>query len=377
MTSATPKQAKGRIKAFDSLRGMAALGVVFWHYGAHFHAYPFRSWLQPFYNAGYLLVDFFFVLSGYVIAKAYWREGRQRKLVPNIWSRISRLYPLHLLTLVAVAIIQWALTAAGRVGFLSAHDDAYHFILNLFMLNGVGLQQGFSFNGPAWSISTEFVVNALFMTFIAFSLFQRLIYLGVAISLVVFLFISSGVFLQDGKVLGYLDPQLIRCAVGFSIGVFLQIGFRQEWVRRRVPPSVFNDVLAGVSLIAITVFLCKQTSHAPVQSYFVIMALSAALLITVLHSNIARTIFEARPLVFLGDISYSIYLIHFPLQLLFMLSTAATGAQIEYNNPLVALLYIGMVIYLSHLTHRRVELPSQAFLNSITSIKTAPSAASS
>jgi peptidoglycan/LPS O-acetylase OafA/YrhL len=64
----------GRIHELDALRGIAALGVVFWHYGAHFDAHPLTGLLHPFYSAGFLLVDFFFVLSGYVIGRAYWNS---------------------------------------------------------------------------------------------------------------------------------------------------------------------------------------------------------------------------------------------------------------------------------------------------------------
>ena len=85
----------GRIHELDSLRGIAALGVVFWHYGAHFNSYPFRSLLLPFYTSGFLLVDFFFVLSGYVIARSYWTPRRQHALLENIRARLARLYPTH------------------------------------------------------------------------------------------------------------------------------------------------------------------------------------------------------------------------------------------------------------------------------------------
>ena len=93
------KQKLGRIEAYDSLRGLAALGVVLWHYGAHFDAHPLSRIFSPFYHAGYLFVDFFFVLSGYVISRAYWTAQREGQLKDNIQSRLARFYPLHLFTL--------------------------------------------------------------------------------------------------------------------------------------------------------------------------------------------------------------------------------------------------------------------------------------
>ncbi|WP_152597960.1 acyltransferase family protein [Novilysobacter arseniciresistens] len=67
---------KGRILELDAVRGIAALGVVVYHYGAHFGSRPFDALLYPFYNAGFLLVDFFFVVSG----------GRLRTVVTDHFS---------------------------------------------------------------------------------------------------------------------------------------------------------------------------------------------------------------------------------------------------------------------------------------------------
>src|SRR5688500_12807713 len=118
---ATPQpiaRSSGRIHELDALRGIAALGMVVWHYGAHFGAMPFKLALFPFYSAGFLFVDFFFVLSGYVIARAFWRAPRQSRLGSNILARVARMYPLHLLTLLFVAILLACVPA-------TAHDPDF------------------------------------------------------------------------------------------------------------------------------------------------------------------------------------------------------------------------------------------------------------
>jgi peptidoglycan/LPS O-acetylase OafA/YrhL len=368
MTNTVHQSTTGRIEAFDSLRGIAAIGVVFWHYGTHFQAHPLYAAFSPFYHAGYLLVDFFFVLSGYVITQAYWKESRREKLFLNIRSRIARLYPLHLFTLISVALIQWILEEQGQPA-LSPANDLYHFMLNLVMLNGVGLQQDFSFNEPSWSISTEFVVNCAFMLFIASTMLARTAYILAGVLSAAILFSISHVLLREDRILGYLDPQLVRCALGFSVGVVLQLVDRQGWLRGAILPIWAKDLLAATTLIGIAVFLESQHPHTDVTSYFVVIALSAVLLATVFHSRLVKQFLQVRPLVFMGEISYSIYLVHFPLQMSFVLFGILADKKISYENVWITALYFALLIGISYLTYRGVELPCQTLLNAKPQVK--------
>ena len=157
-----------RLHELDSLRALAAIGVVGWHYASHFGAAPLPSLMAPFYRHGDLLVDFFFVLSGFVLARAYWNDQRSATFTNNVRDRIARMYPLHFATLCAVGVMQWILVnRLSSPPFVYLFNDTYDFVLNLLLLNRTGLERGFSFNGPSWSISTEFVVNVLFLAAIA------------------------------------------------------------------------------------------------------------------------------------------------------------------------------------------------------------------
>ena len=73
-----------RLRELDSLRGLAAIGVLFWHYQGHFHAKPLAVVFEAFYRAGYYAVDFFFVLSGLVLARAYANEYRSHRFAENM-----------------------------------------------------------------------------------------------------------------------------------------------------------------------------------------------------------------------------------------------------------------------------------------------------
>ncbi|KAA0072053.1 acyltransferase [Rhodanobacter sp. T12-5] len=363
MNSICARSETGRIKAFDSLRGLAALGVVLWHYGAHFQAHPLAGVFTPFYRAGYLLVDFFFVLSGYVITRAYWTDSRRHRLGANVRSRIARLYPLHFFTLLIVAILQWLLTSHGDAPFIYTFNNGYHFLLNLAMINGIGFQEGYSFNGPAWSISTEFVVNIAFLAFIASTLLLRGVYLLSSLAICILLFVSSHSIVNGDRVLGYLDAQLVRCMLGFGTGIMLQLAHRRGWLAYSRLPSWAWDFLVLAVITALIIFMNTRRPHASVVSYLAVIALSALVLATVFKSKNIKKFLELRPLVFLGEISYSIYLVHFPLQLLFVVICSYCEITLIYNDLPIMALYFLLLISLSHLTYKYIEQPGQILLN--------------
>jgi peptidoglycan/LPS O-acetylase OafA/YrhL len=354
----------GRIHELDALRGIAALGVVFWHYGAHFHARPLATVLLPFYSGGFLLVDFFFVLSGFVIARAYMNDRRRWHPLRNIWARISRLYPLHLLTLlVTTALVVTLPPAAANPDFSPSTNDPLHFALNALLLNQVGLQKGFSFNTPAWSISTEFVVNVVFLAVIALAPKARL---AAAAVLGAVALLGYAVFhpplLAGEYAFGFVDVNLLRCALGFAAGVGVFLALEHGGLRRLAAMPRVADVLGILALAATTVLMLATGRHPPVAYYLLSIAAAVGCVAFIPAGRQLRRALCARWLVFLGDVSYSIYLLHFPLQFAVYSLQQHGVIHMDYRSPIVLLAYTATVIALAALTHRRVELAWQSRL---------------
>lgn len=158
----------------DICRGVAAFSVLTWHYQHFFYAgagnlfppqsrpnQPFYSVLWPLYEQGGLAVQFFWLLSGFVFAATYLDRP-----VNGWWfvaNRVARLYPLHFATLCLVALLQYLSWVSVGHFQIYPFNDAFHFVLNLFMAQFWGFQSGYSFNAPTWSISVEVVIYAVFL----------------------------------------------------------------------------------------------------------------------------------------------------------------------------------------------------------------------
>ena len=167
-----------RFYSLDALRGAAALSVVFWHWQHFFYRdgiiLPLDRKTQPLYRvffvlyeSGWLAVDLFFTLSGFIFFWLYASAVRSRRVGP--WEffvlRFSRLYPLHLVTLLLVTAGLAAFHSVGIAAFTYPANDIYHFILQLFLASNWGFERGMSFNAPIWSVSIEVLLYAVFFVF--------------------------------------------------------------------------------------------------------------------------------------------------------------------------------------------------------------------
>lgn len=158
----------------DALRGLAALSVVVFHYH-HFYlrdaagrpdipetgTFPYAAILDAAYRHGGLAVEHFWVISGFVFAHVY--LGRPTTMRAFWVARFARLYPLHLVTLLAVAALQAVSMSATGAWQIYGSNDLRHFLLQVPMAsNWSSLSRGLSFNGPIWSVSFELVAYAAF-----------------------------------------------------------------------------------------------------------------------------------------------------------------------------------------------------------------------
>lgn len=354
-----------RLKPLDALRGVAALGVAFFHYqhfGGDSKLYPWRnsepaSWL---YARGWMLVDFFFVLSGVVLTYKYLKPLTEKALSGRdfLFLRLSRIYPLHFATLLVCAITEWRLMANKLPTLIYGNDDLYHFVLNLFFLQNGIAEEGFSFNGASWSVGTEVVAYVVF-----FWLTQRhgKRYVAMAFSaLVVGLSIYKARFSFP-----FLNETVARTLIGFFTGSLLYLVIQSAEKRGTARYLGF----AALALLALIVSLVQwigydaviggsgfRTAVPHTISIFPLVVV-AALTVPVLSS-----ILSIRPLTYLGDISYAVYLLHVPLQMIIISYFNAHHRRIPTEKPIFLLSFLISLLVLATLVHRLFEVPAREWL---------------
>lgn len=360
-----------RYHELDSLRAVAAIGVICWHYVHTYRTAPFGHLLAPFYGRGMLLVDFFFVLSGFVLARAFWTDERGRRFAGNVRARLARIYPLHLLTLCWVAAMQWYLIGAlGQPSFVYAYNDGYHFLLNLSLLNNSGLQERYTFNGPAWSISTEFLVNLAFLAVIACPRkLARCLVVAVLFASLTTMAVRG--VISGTRAFGWIDNDLVRTFAGFFVGVALYSLHRRLGEPARRWP--WDAILLALGA-AVFWYLSKGPWTIPGDVLTCYVAFPLAIL-AVVRAGPLRDALRLRPMVALGEMSYSIYLVHFPLMLSLHLWTTLTGTALPYDQRWFFVAFIAAILAASMLSYRWVEEPGKRWLSRRSAEKTAVSSA--
>jgi peptidoglycan/LPS O-acetylase OafA/YrhL len=160
MTGPTPFP--DNIRTLTPLRFFAAAAVVAYHFLLYV---PFDvsayAWLP---HKGYLAVDFFFILSGFILTHVY-RGGILDKKISYrdfMVRRFARIYPLHLLTLLAMAGIALTPLHFGLIVPWPGHFPLESFFSQIFLLHAWGFERALSFNGPSWSISAEWFAYLIF-----------------------------------------------------------------------------------------------------------------------------------------------------------------------------------------------------------------------
>jgi peptidoglycan/LPS O-acetylase OafA/YrhL len=374
-----------RFEALDAWRGLAAILVALMHLnvGGHFYEWPII-------RGGGAAVDFFFVLSGFVIAYAYGHKLRSVGSLPDFAiRRFGRLYPLHVFTLVALVALELAklaayivLGASGGQPPFSGTNDVWSLLGNLLLINGLGFFSEFTWNGPSWSISTEFYTYFLYSAVCLLPSARLLASVVLAV--------TTGVLLALNDYLG--DPVeviegagLATTIFGFFIGVLTFSFFVRLRDAVRKPPIASEWVVTAVAIFAISAG-APATVLAPMFAVVVVVFASE----TGVLSRALRTSLPQH----LGKISYSIYLVHFPVLAamngigrlvdqkltlgLYAADPLADGTVVItigglWVGDLWCLTYVTIVVGVATLTFRFIEDPSRRFFNAVANNRSARS----
>lgn len=341
------------LPTLTGLRGFAALMVLFYHIRSGMTGFLADEAISVL-AQGYLAVDLFFVLSGFVLWWTYGGEFRDRgvRAAPHfIVRRFARIFPLHIAILSAMALFAAALIVSGR-----DPGDHYSFAelpAHYLLVQNWGFGDRLAWNDPAWSISTEWAAYLLlagiggWLTRLPRGAWSFPLLVVVMAASLGWWFGSTG---RAGIGDDIPATGLLRCLVGFGIGILLC----QWWTAQRERPhgtAIIHATalgLAGVAALLLVVAGSQPAAVPLIMTAVVILALQA--------STARQPLLSGRIAQWLGDISYAVYLSHFFLWTLFKLFFVDDPAMVD---PVRILAFILLTLAASHLLHVVLEVPAR------------------
>jgi peptidoglycan/LPS O-acetylase OafA/YrhL len=345
--------APAHLDALTGMRGIAAWLVVLYHIRLSLLSLVPVGVIRVL-ARGYLAVDVFFILSGFVLWYNYaprLRAGGLAEAGHFLWRRVARIWPLHIVILGLFVAFALMLVATGRDASVYPFGELP---LHVLLMQNWGFTTDLTWNTPAWSISTEMAASLAFPLVVAAAVWERLPTLALAaLAAAVLGAIPLYFWADNDTVLGADIARLglMRCLLEFTLGNLLCL----LWLRWRDRRHA-----AKAALAAAAVFLAAGLALRLPETAFV-PATFAALLMTLATGRgpVIRAL--GRPLLrYLGEISYSTYLAHMFLWLAFKLAFVGPSLQLGWGQLGGFLL---LVLAASAAFYHGVEKPAQRWMN--------------
>lgn len=339
------------IATLTGLRGFAALWVLLLHYTWGWKGDSY--WLSVATHGGSGVI-IFFVLSGFILSYVYAKEFSNGVTWAKYWSflraRFARVYPLHVAMLMVWTTLVWSGTIGPNAG-----DTIFSLILNFLLMHAWGFVDLISWNQPSWSISTEAFCYLFFpLIIVAFSVRSFIIFFIAVLSI----WSISGFYAPYPFIVstligsGWLKPgvqfanalSLVQFFWQFVLGVVLFSCTRR--IEKFIPRFVYD----GVTMIGIGILLYSCT----IPYFDALVVVGATLLVFGLYSDagLGRLIFGNPISVFLGEISYSLYLSHIIILIMFQIYVGSVALAIK----------IPVALAVATLLHFGLERPLRSFL---------------
>ncbi len=353
--SGAPAEPRADLPALTGIRGLAAWFVVLYHIrlGAAPHL---PGWADFTLSKGYLAVDLFFMLSGFVLWLNYSDRLRRDglKAVPKyLGRRVARVWPLHLFMLAAMVVFASLVALTGELN--RAHYPWAELPLHVLLIHNWGFTGGLTWNDPSWSISGEAAAYLLLPLLVLAVEWRRISPAWAVAALLLLAGLLSAIMTWNGApMLGDGIPRfgLLRAVTEFTMGTIVCALWR-HWGSRPGRAAGLAAALAGGALLLGFAGPAPETLVVPI-------FLAGLLLALALTSDRPGNPLAARPIFYLGEISYSTYLVHFLLYILFKILFVADPANV--SPPLIGL-FLLLTLAASAALYHGVERPAQRGLN--------------
>ncbi len=356
--------------ALDGFRGVLALMVAMYHTMWTSHVNN-----TAFFSNGPVLIDLFFVFSGFLMFTLY-REGinsiaQSRTFIKR---RIARLYPIHFVMLMIALLYAFARVLAHIFGFATltpgeilpfqagAPETWQSFLANLTLTQAMGVFDHLSFNMPSWTVSVEFWAYFVFAGMMLWARPKKLWHFSM-----IAIFIGMNYYslsrLKPNMDFHY-DLGFWRCLGGFFTGVLVAASYKwicdKKWALNGSIAHIFEAVALALMIGFVIYFPGKwQFFIAPVAFVFV--------LAFAFDAGFVSKIMSAKPLLWLGRISYSVYMVHILFSLILAIIAekvfphifGVNWNQTGIGGDLLLIPYVLLVILAAGLSYRFIEIPGR------------------
>lgn len=353
------------------IRAYAALWIYFGHlllypvYDGGFASAQDAGWLIYFISFHFLGVDFFFVLSGFVLSlkyRDYFEAPRKSAEIDRFFAlRLARVYPLHLFfTALMGAMLLADIPAPISSGAEAIVYDHWKLtgLLNLLLMNGWGIHPVASWNEPAWTLSIFFMLYILFPNLItAARYFPKS---GAANMLLMFgLLIAYGILRETLGLTSHSDGTgaILRGLFFFTTGLMVARLYALGYLRNLPWGKIgLGLLLIGVGLM----YVWALFGQFPVTLFHLLYPLA---LMALLYANASSLRLFTHPVLqWLGKRSFAIYLVHYPYLLLVKhYGGEWIAAEDSVQRILIYCVTTALMLLISDMCYRLIEMPCYAY----------------
>ena len=352
-----PTQKNNKLLGLEVVRFISAFSILVWHYQHFFFIVgkptnfvkeyqPLYHFLSPFYDYGYFGVQVFWCISGFIFFWKY-REMISSKIITYkkfFILRFSRLYPLHFFTLMLVVFLQAIYKYKYEYFFVFQNNDIKHFIYQLFLASNWGFEKGLSFNGPIWSVSVEVLVYCFF--FLVLQKISKSFLVNVSVLLICLLAKNFNV-----------TNIIINCLAFFYVGGLSAISLQYIQSTKYAKKISYIFLFFLLSYPVVVIYITNIYQHRYIPTLFLMSYLPVLLFFIAQPFSVPP--FILKTIEAIGNITYSSYLIHYPLQLAIVICFMFAEKEVPYYNEIFFIGYILITLFASHYIYKFFELPIQ------------------
>ena len=347
----TPVQTPADLRPITALRFGAAIWVAVYTYWENLAGAGSSGLVDK----GYLGVELFFVLSGFILSHVYLQSAGEKRFSYRgfLWARVARVYPLHVANLVGVGL----LAAVALVAGMSVDGNVLSWVslpANLLMVHAWGLAPVAGWNHPSWSISAEWFAYLCFPLF-AFVFWRArekpvaaLVGTAAFLTVLYYGFERVAGFPLTEATIRWGALRIVPC---FALGCALYLVYRKAPLKA---PWTASAVSFGLMVLSAALGLWDGIT----------VLLAGALILSLASLPNERAGWLAsRPAVYLGEISYSVYMVCVPWKLLAVnLAAKLTDAPDKQLQLFVWLAILALLPVVAALSYHLVEHPARKAL---------------